>query len=83
MNRNQPFVLITDFNQQAFEFTVTQYLTQGFILYGTHASVFNGQNIIFSQTVVLPQFHPDNLLNHNPRVNCGENKSSKQRKNLY
>lgn len=39
MNQNYLFVLITDFYQQAFEFTVKQYLTRDFILYDTHMTL--------------------------------------------
>ena len=79
-NQNPAFILISDVNLQGLAIQITQALAEGYVLYGTHSAVFDGHEIYWSQSVVLPQSHPD-YIHANPRR--GGNKSSKQRKNLY
>ena len=84
MAQNRPaFLLLSDVNLQQLGVQVQQALNHGYILYGTHSAVFDGHDIYWSQSVVLPNYYPDTLINPNLRLNRGGNKSSKQRKNVY
>ena len=81
MAQNPPaFLLLSDAYCQGLQQQVEQALNAGYILYGTHSAMYDGNRRYWTQSLVLPEYHPDTLINPELRRNRGGNKSSKQRK---
>ncbi len=60
---------------------ISSLLQQGYVLYGGMSAVCcdgrNGKTVIYSQALVLPEYHPDNVIH---RIKNGGNKLSKRYK---
>jgi hypothetical protein len=81
-DRDFDYVVVNSvLGDRSFRAQISGLLKQGYVLYGSMNAVccdgLRGKTIIYSQALVYPEFHPDNVIH---RVKNGGNKLSKRRK---